>query len=298
MKRNRALDQAPFRVLIATDGSPSAWAALVTARAFPWPHASRVRGVVVSPSDWIQSPSRQVRRAFSHTFERLAGSARRAIARRWPDAEVVNVDGRSADGILREARRFRADVIVVGWRGHGTFRRLLIGSVSRDVVERAPGAVLVVRRAVREVRRIVIGVDGSPNARRAVDLVARLPHDRSAVVVVRVIEPRTVPTVGRLPPSVRAVVVRELAALNKKLMRDAHREVNSAAARLKRAGWTVRVEVRTGAPLAGLLDVVDRTDADLFVVGARATSGLARALLGSVATGALNRSRVPVLVVR
>lgn len=297
MKRNRSVDRAPFRVLIATDGSLSSRAAVVTARAFPWPRGSRVRGVIVSPSDWTRSQSQQLRRAFAHTFERLTGSARRAIARRWSDAEVVNVYGRPADGILREARRFRADVIVVGWRGHGAFRRLLIGSVSRDVVERAPGAVLVVRRPVREVRRVVIGVDGSSNSRRAVALVARLPHDRGAVVVVRVIEPRTLPTAGRLPASVRAIVVRELAALNEKLMRDARREVNSAAARLRRARWTVRAEVRTGAPLAGLLDVVDRSDANVLVVGARATGGLDRALLGSVAAGALNRSRVPVLVV-
>ena len=163
MKGNGRVDRAGFRVLIATDGSPSSRAAVVTARAFPWPRVTRVRGVVVSPTDWIGSQSPAVRRAFTQTFERLADTARQAIARRWPEAEVVNIDARPADGILSEARRFRADVIVVGWRGHGAFRRLLIGSVSRDVVERAPGPVLVIRRAVREIRRIVIGIDGSPN---------------------------------------------------------------------------------------------------------------------------------------
>jgi len=42
---------------------------------------------------------------------------------------------------------------------------------------------------------------------------------------------------------------------------------------------------------------VDGAKAHLLVVGARATSGVKRALLGSVAVGALNRCRVPVLVV-
>ena len=291
-------DRSGFRILIATDGSRSARAAVATARAFPWPRDVRVRGVVVSPTDWLGTQSPGVRRAFTHTFERLGHSARQAIARRWANADVVNVDARPADGILSEARRFRANVIVVGWRGHGAFRRLLIGSVSRDVVERASGAVLVVRRPVRAIRRIVIGIDGSSNAVRAVDLVARLPHERCSVVVVRVVEPRTLPTAGRLPASVRGVVLSELAAVNDKLIRDARRGVASAAARLKRAGWRVRAEVRTGAPLAGLLEAVDRTDAHLLVVGARATSGVKRALLGSVAAGALNRSGVPVMIVR
>jgi nucleotide-binding universal stress UspA family protein len=285
-------------VLIATDGSPSARAALATTVAFPWPRTSLVRGVVVSPLDWVRSPSPQVRRAFGQTFIAVASTARRTLARRWPDVEVANVEGRPVDGILREARRFRADVIVVGWRGYGAFRRIVVGSVSRGVVEQARRAVLVVRRPVREVRRIVIGVDGSSHARRAVDLAARLPHDRREIVVVRVVEPRTVPSAGRLPAALRSIVLTELAAVNERLMAAARRDVETMVKRLQRAGWQARADVRAGAPLVGLLDAVEHRDADLLIVGARATSGVKRALLGSVAAGALDRSPVPVLVVR
>jgi nucleotide-binding universal stress UspA family protein len=285
-------------VLIATDGSPSARAAVTTARGFPWPRGSRVGGVVVSPLDWIRSGSPQVRRAFAQTFQHVADETRRALADQWPDAAVVTTAGRPADSILRVARRLRADVIVMGWRGQGAFRRMLMGSVSRHVVERARAAVLVVRRPVPEVRRIVIAFDGSRNAHRAVDLVARLPHARLDVTVVRVVEPRTVLTAGRLPAPIRSIVLHELAALNDTLVRRARQDVEGATTRLKRAGWAARGQVWQGAPLDGLLEVVDRTDANLLVVGARATSGVKRALLGSVAAGALNRSRVPVLVVR
>jgi len=47
-----------------------------------------------------------------------------------------------------------------------------------------------------------------------------------------------------------------------------------------------------------LLEAITRTSADVVVLGARAAGGVERALLGSVADGALNRSPVPVLVVR
>ena len=56
--------------------------------------------------------------------------------------------------------------------------------------------------------------------------------------------------------------------------------------------------MRVGAPLATLLKAAEEHHADVLVVGARATGGLERALLGSVANGALNRSPVPVLLVR
>src|SRR5262245_23424884 len=113
MKR-RSGRRRPFGVLIATDGSASAQAAVATAKVFPWPPASRVRGVVVASMDWGESRSRAVREAFAETFGRVAATARRALARQWLVADVVTVRGRPADAILRAARRFRADTIVVG----------------------------------------------------------------------------------------------------------------------------------------------------------------------------------------
>ena len=295
MKRRSPQKRPAIRVLIATDGSPAARGAVATARAFPWPRTSSVRGVVVSGPEWVGSASPRMRQAFAHASDRVASSARSALRQRWPQADVVAVKGRAVDGILREARRLQADVIVVGWRGHGAFRRLLQGSVSRAVVEETRGAVLVVRRSVRRFRRIVIGVDGSSNAHRAVDLIAGLPHAGIVATVVRVVEPRIVPTAGRLPAWLRAIVLSELAAVNATLVRAARRDVDAAATRLRRAGWRVRAEVLTGAPLVGVLEMVDRTNADLLVVGARAKSGFKRALLGSVAAGMLDRSTVPVL---
>jgi nucleotide-binding universal stress UspA family protein len=56
--------------------------------------------------------------------------------------------------------------------------------------------------------------------------------------------------------------------------------------------------VREGVPLAEVLREAAASRADLLVVGARGTGGLARLLLGSVAEGALDRSPVPVLLVK
>lgn len=298
MRRRSTGKGSGFRVLVATDGSPSARAALMTACVFPWPRASHARGVVAWSAKWFNGPS-DVRTAVAKGVERLAENDRRHLRRRWPEAEVILVNREPADGILGAAKRFSADVVVLGWRGHGAFRRLLMGSVSRRVVEGSSGSVLVVRRRAREIRRVVIGVDSSQNARRAVDFAARLDRDGlKQVTVVCVVEPKALQTAGLLPSSVRATVNHGLVVLNKQLMSRARREVDSAAARLKRAGWSVRAEVRSGAPLAELLRVVEERESDVLIVGARAAGGVKRALLGSVAAGALNHSSVPVLLVR
>ena len=74
--------------------------------------------------------------------------------------------------------------------------------------------------------------------------------------------------------------------------------LNRAAARLKRRGWHTRTVLTNGEPLRDLLRIVAKERAHLLVVGARGASRVRHLLLGSVAEGALNRSRVPVVIAR
>lgn len=201
--------------------------------------------------------------------------------------------------ILHAADRFQADVIVLGWRGHGPVRRFLTGSVSRGVIRAAKCAVLVVRRAQRDAARVVIGFDGSPNAQRAIDFVSRLtPQKGGEVTVFRAVDQMHVPSHSLAPSGARATVAAEVQRINAEHLARVKKENARAAATLERAGWRVRTATSPGAPLHDLLGVVDSVAADLLVVGARGASGVQRLLLGSVAEGAVNRSRVPVLVVR
>lgn len=287
------------RILIASDGSRPAQAALATVVKFPWSASSHVRAVIAR-SNWLFADSEPARAAVEKSFEAAAAAARRALAPRWPESKVLVIDAPPVDAILAEAKRFKASLIVLGWRGHGTFRRLLAGSVSRSVATHAQCPVLVVREATRAVRRFVVGFDGCPNAERALEFLSSLEPGRgSRVVLVNVVEPVSVPaSVGRFPSSIRADIHRGVAALNKERYRQGQATVAFGAVRLERSGWKAKIEVRVGAPLASLLKAVEEHRADVLVLGARATGGLERALLGSVANGALDRSPVPVLVVR
>ncbi|MGQ0621173.1 MAG: universal stress protein [Panacagrimonas sp.] len=293
------------RILIATDGSRAAQAALATAARFPWPELSSVRAVIARTSwlpvdaDWLTDHA-DARAALEKNFEPVAAAARSVLARRWPDPKVVIVDEMPQAAILAEATRFRASLIVLGWRGHGRFRRLLAGSVSRSIAAHAPCPVLVVRDAPKTVRRFVLGFDGYANAGRALDFLGSLhPVRGSSVVLVNVVEPVHVPTsLARFPSSIRAPIRREVTAIKLQRREQGQARLDTAAARLERSGWAVRTEVRVGDPLACLLEAVEEHRADVLILGARATDGLEPALLGSVANGALDRSPVAVLLVR
>jgi nucleotide-binding universal stress UspA family protein len=282
-----------FRVLVATDGSRPAQAAITTAIQFPWPDGSRVRVVIA------RNPRAKHRRsillaAMDRSAEHAAQRARRALSRRWPDVEVVIIDTAPAKAILAQAKQFSADVIVLGWRGHGAVRRLLMGSVSRAVARGARSAVLVVRRAKR-VARIVVGADESATAKRALAFVERLaPPSDGRVTLLNVVHLMGAPS-RRVPGS--GAIAAEIRRTNTTRGRAAIRELNRATKRLKRSGWHTRAMLTTGEPLRDLLRAVATTRAQLLVVGAKGTAGVNYLLLGSVAEGALNHSPVPVLLV-
>ncbi len=287
-----------FRVLVATDGSTAAKMAVVTAVRFPWPAGSRAQGVTARrvPADYRKSI---LLAALDRNAEGIASGARRTLSRRWPGAEVTIVDTTPVEGVLREAKQFAADVIVLGWRGHGAVRRFLMGSVSRGVVRGARCAVLVVRRGQRDVRGIVLGFDGSANSQRAVEFVGRLQPPRGGqVTIFAAVDYMGVPSNALAPRGVGAAVAAEVRRINAARTARARKSLARAEGRLARAGWRVRTTVSAAAPLHGLLTTVDAAAADLLVVGARGASGFRHLLVGSVAEGALNRCPVPVLVVR
>lgn len=60
-----------------------------------------------------------------------------------PVATLVRV-GRPADEIVARAREGRHDLIVMGARGRGAATSLLLGSVSHEVLNQTPAAVLIV----------------------------------------------------------------------------------------------------------------------------------------------------------
>jgi nucleotide-binding universal stress UspA family protein len=69
-----------------------------------------------------------------------------AIAKIPQDLPVtkVLVHGRAAERILEQVRSGGHDLVVMGSRGRGQVRSLLLGSVSHEVLNASPAAVLII----------------------------------------------------------------------------------------------------------------------------------------------------------
>jgi nucleotide-binding universal stress UspA family protein len=289
-----------LKVLVASDGSRSSKAAIETVLRFPWPEKSTGQGIVALRGHYVGLGSNKLVEAAERGLRDAATEARNLLASRWAEARIAVVDRAPVQAILQEARRSDCAVIALGWRGHGAARRLVAGSVSRAIAMRAPCSVLIARTAPADVSRFVIAYDDGLNARRAVKLLTRLePRRGMRAVLVNVIARISVPPrTSRLPARLRAGIRSDIAAMNTRRRKQAKAATSAAASRLKEAGWTTEIDIRTGSALEAVLKAVRQYGADVLVIGARETGGLEHVLVGSVAQGAMNHSPVPVLIVR
>lgn len=184
-----------------------------------------------------------------------------------------------------------AALLVVGSRGHGGFRRLLLGSVSHQCATHARSPIVVVRPPADDepvepvVSGLVVGVDGSPAAREAL----RWAHEfaRGEVPVV---------AIGAWTNAIFGG--EELHSELERLFQNAQTSfgatVDAVEAELDAPGCFER-KFMSGGPAVVLVDECEATG--LLVVGERGHRGFTGGLLGSVATEVLHRAPCPVAVI-
>jgi nucleotide-binding universal stress UspA family protein len=194
-----------------------------------------------------------------------------------------------APGLLAAADH--ADLLVVGARGLGGFRGLLLGSVSQQCLHHARAPIAIVRAdgpgaGGRE--RVVVGIDGSEPSEAA--LRWALDEGAARKAVLQVVHAWEAPVIYG---PVAGVSGSEVDAIES----GAHRLVDDMIERLGEEAAAVDVErtVVPGGPASSLLDAAD--GADLVVVGRRGLGGFGRLLLGSVSEHVARHAACPVVVV-
>lgn len=202
--------------------------------------------------------------------------------------------GRPADEVADLANELGVGLVIVGSRGLGAVRRLILGSVSEGVVHFAPCSTLVMRNGNDSwpPRRIVVGEDLSEEARRAAELAVNLGKLFNAAV-------RLVLAYSKLPETLRD---EGLTALD-----DDERVRHWAWSALWRLsdeledelGYRPLTRIVAGDAAAVIQAAAEETgEPTLVVVGNRGLGTVRRTVLGSVSTDVLRSVRGPVLIVK
>lgn len=276
-----------MNILYATDGSESALAGASFLTHLPLDDASDIRVLTVEQKG--NTPE-----AATHTLEEAIAALQNSRARLSQSVR----HGHPADELLHDASEKPTDLIVVGTKGRSAVARFFLGSVAERVARHASCSVLVARPLPGPLRSIVVGVDNSSGADRAVRFLASLPLPPACRIhLVSVVFPEAV------TESARHMLLPNLAdqvwQLSQQERAAAQASLEKAAAFLTTScpkGTPISTHIRTGAATVEILAAAEK--ADLVVVGAQGLSELDRFLLGSVTERLLRHAPCSVLCVR
>ncbi len=198
--------------------------------------------------------------------------------------------GTPAEAILAAAEKEKAGLIVMGSRGLGPVKELLLGSVSHRVVTHASCPTLVVNRPMRSLRRILMAVQGPEDAAAFTKFLAAKPFKEPVEITVVTVIPAAQP----LFPAGFAKVDE----LIEKTVVGARAFVEEVASKLTAMQHNARGYILMGTPALAILQEASASDPDLILMGSHGRRGVTRFLLGSVSHTVLHRSPCPLLIVR
>jgi nucleotide-binding universal stress UspA family protein len=285
-----------MKLLIAYDGSSCADAALEDLLRAGLPRQSEATVLSVAemslPVLVSGGPGEErIVAAYPVSLDKTESLARTACARvqSYFPGWTVKAEARSGSpaGVLIEiADQWRPDLIVVGSHGRSALGRFMLGSVSQKIVTEAHCSVRVARgrdSGVQSPPRLLIGVDGSSDARAAVEMVTKRiwPVDTEARAVIALDD-----VVSQVIDQVEGGHV------------WIHETLEHAGEKLRVAGLTVSSLIKKGDPKSVLAAESENWGADCIFVGARGLGRFERFRLGSVSAATAARAHCSVEVVR
>jgi nucleotide-binding universal stress UspA family protein len=133
--------------------------------------------------------------------------------------------------------------------------------------------------------RILVALDGSPDAEAALEHAVSLARDQNALLTLLTVAPPP-----STPVSAGASAPPDLLEANGRILREATSSLP--------ADIGVRTRLERGNPAETILQVAAEDGHDLIVMGSHGHSRVHRALLGSVSERVLKASSLPVLLIR
>jgi len=236
----------------------------------------------------------------------LAESASSRVSSYFPFWRVSSeaLWGSPAKVILDTADWWHPDLVVLGSHGRSGFARLILGSVSLQVLSKAPCSVRIAKDggSLKDsgALRLVIGNDGSQEAQAMIRSVAERswPQNTRAEIVSVVQTLAPVPT----PLDANTYAHEQAYSIIRQADQEMKQRLEKAAAEsedvLRRSGLIATSQVLDGDPREIILFKAERANAHAIFVGARGIGRMERLLLGTVSDYIVTHASCTVEVVR
>ena len=290
-----------MKILVATDGSAHVACAISLLQRLTGFKNHQFVLLSVSDAREVALISAPIPGALELLLENLDQEARTALknhSRLFPGAETLQVlhrQGDAADVILQVSEETGADLIVLGAQCPGPVSGPLLGSVSHRVAAHSRCSVLLGRTKeidFAEGLRVILGIDGSPRAQTATELLGRFPlRSSDQIQCVQVLT---------LVKAFRMDVVQKMSEVWAQEKKVAQENVDSAKSSLENSSAAQISDLLGEGTNAGevLTEMAKEHSAHLVAIGHRGLGLIRRFLLGSVSSFVLHNSPCAVLIVK
>jgi nucleotide-binding universal stress UspA family protein len=287
------------RIVIGYDDSESSKAALREASLWADGHGGALSIVhaVYFDAEEFAIPPAQIERGVERATRFCREAQARTVAECGGLAERTRVlvrEGEAPAVLARVAAEERADLVALGTFGRSALRRLLVGSVTAEVVLESPCDVLVVKRPCGACNgrytSILVAFDRSESSKKALVRAAELAKAEGAKLTVLYVIPRYEEMVEFLRTD---AIEGSLRAAADKVLAEA-RAIATAAA----PGLEVATRVGGGHAADEILAAARQLGSDLVVMGTHGWTGVSKAIMGSTTSRVITHATSPVLVVK
>jgi len=293
-------------ILCPTDLSEASRPALAYAAAFTVWYGAKLSVLHVVPTfDAIQVPpgtlGESVQVVYPSTRDEVIAAMQRQAESMGAAAVgpyLVADAGDPVGTIVDQALTIPSDLIVMGTHGRSGFNRLLHGSVTEQVLHRAPCPVLTVpphaHGAPADVtfKRILCAMDFSPASLQALGFALDLGRQANGTVTVL----HSIEWLSEEEPRLHAHF--NVAEYRTYLIEDSMKRLEQLVAGEERTWCDIENVVTAGRAYREILRVAGERKVDLIVMGAQGRGGLGLTLAGSVTHQVVRAAECPVFTVR
>ena len=201
-------------------------------------------------------------------------------------------EGEPPEIIVETARGKKADLIALGTHGRRGLKRLLMGSVTSQVILDAPCDVLVVKKPCTKCTgsysSILVPFDGSVSSEKALLRAAALAKTDGAEISVLYVIPRYEEMMDFFKTE----------TIKKSLYQEAEKIVEGAKKLASALKVQIKAVVQEGRAGDKIVEIADTMKHDLIVVGTHGWSGMDKAIMGSTAERVIANAACPILIVK
>jgi nucleotide-binding universal stress UspA family protein len=282
-------------ILVPLDGSALAEEALPYACTLSIPTAARL---ILMRASYALHQEQLIKVAEDYLAPHVLNLRQRGF-----QTESTVFDGDAAQGIVEEARRNDADLVVMVTHGRTGPGHWILGSVAEAVLASCSVPVLLVRAwqqpktalLLEDQPRLLVPLDGSAFAEGALQTAAALAEDLGAELILTRVDRPPAGVQYRDDGRVLAYVDQQEAELEF----SEHSYLDKVAARVTSTRPELRIltDVRFAEPAAGIAQAAATLDAALVVMATHGRTGFSRMRLGSVAGQTLKEGVVPLVLI-